>query len=124
MIRRPKKVANPQADVPGPSPDPATNLMMTELALRVGSQLLRNIAERRLLGPRYGKVKAKQILANRSMKQTVASMLASRIATRSVPGAVLVGTGLVAKTLFDRSQKRRKAQRAGDRSLLDQTNGN
>lgn len=123
MIRRSKKVANPQAEVPGPSPDPAANLMMTELALRVGSQLLRNIAQRRLLGPNYGTADAKQILANRTMKQTLASMLVSRIASRSVPGAVLVGTGLLAKTLFDRSQKRRKAQRAGDRALLERAKG-
>ena len=123
LTRRPKTAADPNAVVPGPSPDPATNLMMTELALRVGSHLVRNLAQRRLLGPRYGTADAKKILANRTMKQTAASMLVSRIATRSVPGAVLVGTGLLAKTLFDRSQKRRKAQRAGDRALLDQANG-
>ena len=123
MIGRSKKVAKPQAEVRGASPDPASNLMMTELALRVGSQLLRNIAQRRLLGPNYGTADAKQILANRTMKQTLASMLVSRIASRSVPGAVLVGTGLLAKTLFDRSQKRRKAQRAGDRALLERANG-
>lgn len=117
-----KTVANPEADVPGPSPDPATNLVMADIALRAGSYLIRSLAEKRILGRRYGKADARQIIANRSVKQTVATVIVSKIATRSVPGAVLVGGGLIAKTLFDRSQKRRKARRKGDRTLLDQAN--
>lgn len=32
-------------------------------------------------------------------------LLAARVATRSIPGALLVGGALVAKTLYDRSQE-------------------
>lgn len=117
-----KTVANPGNDVPGPSPDPATNLVLADIALRAGSYLIRSLAEKRILGHRYGKADARQIIANRSVKQTIATVIVSKIATRSVPGAVLVGGGLIAKTLFDRSQKRRKARRKGDRTLLDQAN--
>jgi hypothetical protein len=41
----------------------------------------------------------------------------ARVATRSVPGALLVGGGLLAKTLYDRSISRRKARRRGDKTL-------
>jgi hypothetical protein len=37
-----------------------------------------------------------------------------------VPGALLVGGGLLAKTLFDRSISRRKARRRGDKQLAKQ----
>jgi hypothetical protein len=37
-----------------------------------------------------------------------------------VPGALLVGGGLLAKTLYDRSQSRRAARRAGDKALAKQ----
>ena len=123
MKRPSKTVAHPENDIPGPSPDPATNLVMTDIALRAGSYLIRSLAEKRILGRRYGKADARQIVANRSVKQTVATLIVSRIATRSVPGAILVGGGLMAKTLFDHSKKRRNARRKGDRALLDQANG-
>jgi len=44
----------------------------------------------------------------------------TKVATRSVPGALVVGTGLALKVLFDRSQSKRKARREGDRSLRRQ----
>lgn len=121
MTRKPSRTRSRHEKVPGPTENPATNLMMADIALRTGSYLMRNLVERKILGKRYGKVDAKQIIANRSVKQTVASVLVSKVATKSVPGAVLVGSGLIVKTLFDRSQKRRKAKRAGDRTLLERT---
>ncbi|MCR2832995.1 hypothetical protein [Parerythrobacter lacustris] len=118
--RRRTKTVDQGQDVPGLSENPATNLLLAEIAMRAGSTVMRRVLERGLLKGRYGRDTAKDIIGNRSLKRTLATTVVSRFATRSVPGALLVGTGLAAKLLFDRSQKRRKAKREGDAKLLDQ----
>lgn len=118
--RRRTKTLDQGQDVPGLSENPATNLLLAEIAMRAGSTVLRRVVERGLLKGRYGRDTAKDIIGNRSLKRTLATTAVARVATRSVPGALIVGTGLAAKLLFDRSQKRRKAQREGDRQLLEQ----
>ena len=42
------------------------------------------------------------------------------MATRSVPGFLLVTGGLLAKTLIDRSLRPREARHRGDRQLAEQ----
>lgn len=106
-------------DVPGPSPNPATNLIMADIAMRVGTYLLRGVVEKGFLRGRYGKDTARDIVDNRSLKQTAASVAVAKVATKSVPGAIAVGSGLALKLLFDASQKRR-ARLRGDRKLLEQ----
>lgn len=91
-------------EVPGISPNPMTNLLLTDLILRGGGQIMRHAVERTLLGTKYPKGKAKSIVKGRSMVQTIVGTALARIATRSVPGAILVGGGMLAKTLYDRSQ--------------------
>ena len=108
------------SDVPGITENPATNLLMADVAMRAGSYLLRNVVERNLLKGRYGSTAASDIGRNRSLTQTVASVAAAKFATRSVPGAVVIGGGVLVKALFDRSMKRRAAKRAGDAALLKQ----
>jgi hypothetical protein len=44
----------------------------------------------------------------------------TKVATKSVPGALVVTTGLALKVLFDRSQSKRQARRKGDRMLHKQ----
>lgn len=104
-------------DVPGPSPNPATNLLIHDVLLRAGGRVLRNALEKGLLSNRYGSNRAKRMVENRSMVAAVASYAVARLATRSLPGAVIVGGGLLAKTLFDRGRSRRRAQREGDEDL-------
>lgn len=126
MAQRPKrqpaaskadKVAGPV--VPGPSPDSATNLIIADILIRAGSHLVRRTVERNLLKGRYGKQTAQEILANRKTRQSLTAMAAARLATGSVPGAAVVGSGLLLKTLFDMSNRRR-ARLRGDRKLLRQ----
>ena len=93
----------------GISPNPMTNLLLTDLVLRGGGQIMRHAVERSLLGTRYSKEKAKNIVKGRSMVQTIVGTALARIATRSVPGAILVGGGVLAKTLYDRSKGRAAA---------------
>ena len=106
-------------EVPGPSLNPATNLLVHDIALRAGGRLLRHTLEKGLVRGRYGGKSAKAMIENRSMVQALASYAVARLATRSIPGAVIVGGGLLAKTLYDRGRGRRRAKREGDKALRE-----
>ncbi len=110
-------------DIPGPSPDPASNLIMADVAMRMGSYLMRRAIQRSFLKGRYGKDTAKNIVKNRSLAQTLTSVAVARIATGSLPGAALVTTGMGLKVLMDRSRARRSAEAEGDQDLLEQARG-
>jgi len=104
----------------GPSPNPATNLILADIALRGGGRLLRHAVERTLLGVKYPEGKARDIVKGRSMMQTLVGTAAARLATRSIPGAILVGGGLLAKTLYDRSKDRAQAKAEGEAEIAEQ----
>lgn len=108
--------------VPGPSPNPATNLMIQDILLRSVGRVSRMTLEKALLGKKYGTEFAKEAVDNRSLTHTLAAYGVTKFATKSLPGFALVSTGLLVKTLFDRSQGKRKARRAGEKSLRDQAN--
>jgi len=93
-----------------PSPNPMTNLVLADIALRGGGQLLRHAVERGLLGKAVGAARAKNLIKGRSMGQTLIGTAIARIATRSVPGALIVGGGLLAKTLYDRKHAKDSAK--------------
>ena len=105
---------------PGVSPNPMTNLLLTDLVLRGGGQIMRHAVERAILGTRYPKEKAKNIVKGRSMVQTIVGTALARMATRSVPGAILVGGGIIAKTLYDRSKGKAEAKAEGTRQVREQ----
>lgn len=104
----------------GPSPNPMTNLVIADIALRGGGRLMRHAVERALLGAKYSPETAKNVIRGRSMKQTLIGTFLARTATRSVPGALIVGGGLLAKTLFDRRKDARKAQAEGNSEVAEQ----
>lgn len=106
----------------GPSPNPATNLVIADIALRGGGRLLRHLIERSLLSVKYPSDKAHRIIQGRTMKQTLIGTAAARIATRSVPGALIVGGLLVARALYDRRSSRAEAEAEaeGERDLQEQ----
>ncbi|PZU16187.1 MAG: hypothetical protein DI591_07455 [Citromicrobium sp.] len=107
--------------VAGLSPNPATNLLAADIAMRIGSQAMRHLAEKGMLSRRYGKGGADAIVSKRSLSASLAGYALTRVATRSVPGAVLVGGGLLAKTLFDRTRSKKASRRAGDKTLAKTT---
>lgn len=86
----------------GPSPNPRTNMIVADVALRSGSMLARRAVERALLGSRYTPRKARAILKGRGIGETLLHTAIAKVATRSVPGMIMVGGGLLAKTLYDR----------------------
>ena len=102
----------------GPSPNPRSNLIMADIALRSGGILLREAIERKALGKRYNTKKAHQILKGRTFSEKIASRIAAKIASSSVPGALLMGGGMLAKTLYDR-RKGSMARHEGEASLTD-----
>lgn len=114
-----RKAGDTAGDLRGPSPNPMTNLVIADLALRTSGQLMRHAVERALLGTKYTPEKAKQIVKGRSIAQTMIGTAIARVATRSVPGAILVGGGLLAKTLYDRSRAR-AAEAEGRREVAEQ----
>lgn len=77
--------------------------LLARLARQGGGRLL-NSAIERVLPDRPAEPKAK-----RNIVAGIAGAVAMRVAARSVPGAIVVTTGLLAKKLHDR----RKAKRAG-----------
>lgn len=111
------KATGNSGNVLGPSTNPATNLIIQDIALRAGGRLVRHTLEKGMLRGRYGGTGAKAIVENRSLLQTMLGSMLARYATRSVPGAVLIGGGLIAKTLYDRGRSKRLSRRAGDRAL-------
>lgn len=108
------------ADIPGPMHSPSANLVITDVAIRLGSHLMRRAIERGMLKERYGDKKARAIIRKRSIAQTLAISAIARLGTGSWPGAVIVTTGMAAKILLDRSRHRHEAQAEGDAQLLDQ----
>ena len=108
------------SDAGGPSSNPMTNVILADIALRGGGQLLRHAVERVVLGVKYSPDKAKNIIKGRSMGQTLVNTAIARLATRSVPGAIIVGGGLLAKTLYDHSRDRRAARAEGEAKVAEQ----
>jgi hypothetical protein len=111
-----KATAGKAKAVPPPSPNPMTNLIIADLVLRGGGRLLRNLVERNVLKAKYSPDTAKSIVSGRGMAQTLIGTAVARIATRSVPGAILVGGGLVAKALYDR-RKGHEAKSKGEKAV-------
>ncbi|MEO0062049.1 MAG: hypothetical protein RLZZ08_609 [Pseudomonadota bacterium] len=117
---RRRRAGRKARNVPGPSTNPATNLLIADVALRSSAMLLGRVAEKGLLRARFDPEKVHDIVAGRSMGSTLVTTAVARMATRSIPGFLLVTGGLLAKSVVDRSLNRRKSRRKGDRKLLRQ----
>lgn len=122
-----KTEAAETAATPGvlaPSPNPATNLLLADIALRGGSALLKRAVEAGLLGAvgkgsrqnkGTGTGTVKGTVKGSSLGRNLVGTMLVRVATRSVPGALIVGGGLLAKTLYDRKRSRAAAQQGADK---------
>ena len=101
------------AKIPGPSPDPATNILIASVAMLVAGELFHRSMEKGLRRMKFPPETARQIIASRTL---IAAGLA-RIAPRSGPGALLVTGGLLAKSSLDRSRARRGPGRRRKRQI-------
>jgi len=118
--RTKRKTSRALARIPGPSNNPATNLLIIDVAVRSLSLLAGRSMERALLRTRYQQDKAADIVKGRPLIQSMAATGAARMATRSVPGLLAVTGGLLVKAVFDRSFGRREAMRRGELQLAEQ----
>jgi hypothetical protein len=114
------KARNALAKVPGPSTNPATNLIILDVAMRGAAFVASRSVEKALLRTRYQRQKANDIIDGRGFFASMTATSAARLASRSLPGFLLVAGGLLAKTALDRSESRRKARREGERQLAKQ----
>lgn len=111
-----KKPAPADAARPTPSPAPApveastetlvasplTTLILTDIALRAGTALLQRGTTGRLLSRALPSGKTRDAVKRPSLAGSLVGTALAKVATRSVPGAIVVGGGLVAKALYDR----------------------
>jgi len=120
-VRRAAQKARAGAQkVPGPSTNPATNLLIADIAMNGAAILFRRAMERAALSLRFDREKAKQVVQGRSLAESALSYASARYATRSLPGFLLVTGGLLAKSVVDRAKHPRHAQLEGERKLLKQ----
>jgi hypothetical protein len=97
----------------GPSTDPATNLLIADVLIRGATRFARKTMHEGVLKTTYSADKAKELAGSSSVVSTLALYGITRLATRSVPGALLVSGGLLAKTLYDRGKSKRLVKKAG-----------
>ena len=94
--------------LPVPSPNPATNLVITNIILRGASTLLRQNVEKKIArASSEDDQRASELLDGRTMITSLALYGASRLAMRSPLGLGVVVGSLAAKTLYDRGKTRR-----------------
>ncbi|MEP3421585.1 MAG: hypothetical protein ABJN35_07620 [Erythrobacter sp.] len=95
--------------VPLPSPDAGTNLLIADIVVRGASTLFRNAVEKRVAKASVDEDSdAQDLLDGRAVITTLGLYGASKLATRSVPGLLMVSGGLLAKTLYDRGKARQR----------------
>lgn len=94
----------------GPSTDPATNLLLTDVALRGATVMARLAIEHALLRNRYDASTATEIIARQSLGKRMLSMGMSRIAAGSLPGALFVSGSMMGKIMLDRARAHRQAR--------------
>lgn len=116
-----KNPPKPEADTPAkpaaaPLLGPIASVILADLALRGGQALVRRGVERGLL--KGEPVPQGRVVHGQSLPETVVGTVLATMARRSVPGALLVGGGLIAKALTDR-YRARQAARAGTEAAQD-----
>jgi hypothetical protein len=102
----------------GLSPNPMTNLIITDVILRSVSRMTRRATEKQLLKTGYRDEAAEKVVKGRSLGRTLVSAALARTATKSLPGALAVGGGLLAKTIIDRAMGP-KARIKGQRKVRE-----
>ena len=94
-----------------PKTSPSVVAIIADLALREGSAMARRTFEQRLTMAGYNHREIRKILAGKGFGKRFAAAAITRLATRSIPGALAVGGGLAAKAMIDsRLRKKREAE--------------
>jgi hypothetical protein len=116
------KAAPDAAEAPTAAPavtESATRVILADIALRTGGALLKRGVERGILGRAPGlqgiakaaagaAKAAKPAAPKRGLATKLLTAAATRVATRSVPGAIVVGSALLARTLYEKRRARKR----------------
>ncbi len=96
------------------------NVLLVDILLRTGLRLGRRQVEKGLLRRNFSRQQAHRIISGRPISKSLISIVASRVATRSVPGAMLVGGGILAKLLIDARKSAKRKVNSGENEIADQ----
>jgi len=107
------KSAKPRSEPPdGEDAQLQTIGLIVDVALREGSLTARRAVQRKLAGGDLADLGNVSLPPKASFAKRIAAAALGRLAVRSVPGALVVGGGLLAKALFDRRKRRRDSAEA------------
>ncbi len=107
--------------VPGIDNKAVASLLVADIVMGAGSFLLRRFVDKRVLKADYDDKTARELRSRRTRGQAVASAAATKLATRSVPGAALVGGGLLLGSMYKRGRARKAARLQQQAQLPDAT---
>lgn len=90
------------------------NRVWTQIARKHGPKLIEQAIERLVAGPGASAARAAGRKPRKpSLGKRIVNGALLRIATKSVPGAIIVGGGLIAKALHDRHQAKQGLHNPG-----------
>lgn len=89
----------------------AANRLLAAMVRKGGGQLLEAAIAKALPEERVAANADAAKTPKKSLLGGVASVVVMRVATRSVPGAIVVGGAVLAKTLYDRRHAKRAVRR-------------
>lgn len=104
----PAKADAPAKPAAPPLLGPIATVILADLVVRGGQALVKRGVERGLL--KGEPVPQGRVVHGQNLPETVVGTVLATMARRSVPGALLVGGGLIAKALADRYRARKAAQ--------------
>lgn len=91
-----------------------TSGKIADFAVREGKAVAERAIDRRLASAGYSKKDVRKIVERKGFGKRMVAAAIARLATRSVPGALLVGGGLIAKALFSGRKAEAEAPEAVD----------
>ncbi len=95
-----------------PTTRPRPGEMVIDIALHQGTQLARQAIHKRLSKMGVSSLDPATIEAGQSFSRQLMASAIARLASRSVPGTMVVGAGLLAKGLYERRRIRRDREKA------------
>ena len=123
--KRPQDAVTPTADSSEPATaenlaqNPVLKLLLADAVIIGVTRMMRSEVAHRFIARKLGIIPAakaggKRAAPKPSLPARIAGVIALRVATRSVPGAALVGAGMLAHTLYKRGKARRAEKQAKD----------
>ncbi len=124
MAKASKTNRKAKAGKAGPELEPTPSLLLMDIGFRTALRIGRRYMERGVLRKQLGAEQAKRTFKkNSGVTKKLTSIMVSRFAARSIPGAMLVGSGILFKTLYDQRKAERKAERRAKAEARSETPG-